>query len=34
MFGLNYLKTSPTDFVIQYKNGQIVRSGRGLTFFY
>lgn len=28
------MKAGPTDFVIQYKQGQIVREGTGLSFFY
>lgn len=34
MFGLKYTKVPPTTFVIQYKGGQAVRSGAGLSFFY
>jgi regulator of protease activity HflC (stomatin/prohibitin superfamily) len=34
MFGIRYLKASATTFVLHYKNGQVVRRGRGLSFFY
>ena len=34
MFGINYLKVPPTTHVMQYKGGQVVRSGAGLSFFY
>ena len=34
MFGIKYLKAPATTFVLQYKNGQIVRRGKGLSFFY
>ncbi len=34
MFGVRFLKAPPTTYVIQYKNGQVVREGSGLSFFY
>lgn len=34
MFGLRYAKASPSTYVIQYRNGQPVREGTGLAFFY
>jgi hypothetical protein len=34
MFGIHYLKTGPTQYVIHYHNGRIRRSGPGLSFFY
>ncbi|MEQ9266393.1 MAG: SPFH domain-containing protein [Balneolaceae bacterium] len=34
MFGLNYLKFDPMNFVIHYRNGKIIREGKGLSFFY
>ena len=34
MFGIHYLKTGPTQYVIHYHNGRIHRSGPGLSFFY
>lgn len=34
MFGFNYFKASPSHYVLQFRNGQIVREGAGLSFFY
>lgn len=34
MFGIKYLKVPPTTHVIQYRRGQIVRQGAGLSFLY
>ena len=34
MFGIQYLKTGPTEYVIHYSNGQVRRAGTGLAFFY
>jgi hypothetical protein len=34
MFGIRYLKANPTQFVIQYQNGRLRRTGAGLAFFY
>jgi hypothetical protein len=34
MFGIRYLKVSPTTHVIQYKKGRPVREGAGLSFYY
>ncbi|MGH8429186.1 MAG: SPFH domain-containing protein [Solimonas sp.] len=34
MFGFKYVKANPTTYVIQYRNGQPVREGAGLSFFY
>lgn len=34
MFGISYLKVPATTHVIQLKNGKVVRSGAGLSFFY
>ncbi len=34
MFGIRYLKTEPTTFVLQYSNGRLRREGVGLSFFY
>lgn len=34
MFGISYSKFDSMTYVIQYKNGRIVREGRGLSFFY
>lgn len=33
MFGIRFIKVEPTDFVLQYKHGKIVREGAGLSFF-
>lgn len=34
MFGFRYAKASPTTYLIQYRNGQPIREGAGLAFFY
>lgn len=34
MFGLKFIKIQPTNYVIQYRKGEIVREGAGLSFFY
>jgi hypothetical protein len=34
MLGVKYTKVPPTTFVMQYKGGEVVRSGAGLSFFY
>jgi hypothetical protein len=34
MFGICYVKTSPSTYVLQYRNGKPVREGAGLAFFY
>jgi regulator of protease activity HflC (stomatin/prohibitin superfamily) len=34
MFGLRYLIAPATTFVLQYKNGKVVRRGNGLSFLY
>jgi regulator of protease activity HflC (stomatin/prohibitin superfamily) len=34
MFGIQYLKTGPTQYVIHFQNGRKTRSGPGLAFFY
>jgi hypothetical protein len=34
MLGLNYIKFHPTDFVLQYRGGTLVREGAGLAFYY
>ncbi|MCB1094024.1 MAG: SPFH domain-containing protein [Verrucomicrobiae bacterium] len=34
MFGVRYIKFDPTQYVIQYKAGKVVREGAGLSFFY
>jgi regulator of protease activity HflC (stomatin/prohibitin superfamily) len=34
MFGIAYLKTAPTTYVLHYKAGKVKRAGRGLSFLY
>ena len=34
MFGIHFKKVEPTDFVLCYKRGKVVREGAGLSFFY
>lgn len=34
MFGINFIKVQPTTYLLQYRRGQIVREGPGLSFFY
>jgi len=34
MFGIRYAKASPSTYLMQYRNGQPVREGTGLAFFY
>lgn len=34
MFGIRFIKAPPTTWLIQYRNGAIVREGAGLSFFY
>lgn len=34
MFGVKFIKTPPTTYVLQYKAGSVVREGVGLAFFY
>lgn len=34
MFGINYIKFDPMNYVIHYRNGKIVKEGKGLSFFY
>src|SRR5687768_15111010 len=34
MFGARFIKTSPTEYLLHYKNGRVVREGTGLSFFY
>lgn len=34
MFGLRFIKFQPTEYVLKYKNGKVVREGTGLSFFY
>ena len=34
MFGFRYVKSSPSQYLLQYRNGKIVREGTGLSFWY
>ena len=34
MFGIRFIKVEPTDFILQFKSGKVVREGIGLSFFY
>ena len=34
MFGIRFIKVGPTDFVMQFKGGQVVAEGAGLSFLY
>jgi len=34
MFGLKYIKFDSMTYIIHYKNGNVVKEGRGLSFFY
>jgi len=34
MFGIGFVKVQPTTYLIQYRRGQVVREGAGLSFFY
>ena len=34
MFGIKYLKTPPTTYIMQYRGGKVVREGAGLSFYY
>ena len=34
MFGISYIKFDSMTYVIHFKNGQVAKEGRGLSFFY
>lgn len=34
MFGIRYVKSSPSHYLMQVRNGRVVREGTGLAFFY
>jgi hypothetical protein len=34
MFGLRFVKVQPTTFLLQYRNGRVVREGAGMSFIY
>lgn len=33
MFGFKFIKVQPTEYILHYKNGKLVREGAGLSFF-
>src|SRR6266700_5768527 len=34
MFGIKFIQVQPTTYLLQYRRGQVVREGLGLSFFY
>ncbi|MBF0529426.1 MAG: SPFH domain-containing protein [Deltaproteobacteria bacterium] len=34
MFGIRFIKVAPTDYILQYRKGKLLREGTGLAFFY
>lgn len=34
MFGFRFVKFQPSEYVLQYKNGRIIREGAGISFYY
>ncbi|MFA9398486.1 MAG: SPFH domain-containing protein, partial [Clostridiaceae bacterium] len=34
MFGFRFIKFQPSEYVLKYRNGKIVREGEGLSFYY
>jgi hypothetical protein len=34
MFGIRFIKIGPTDYVIQFKRGEVVADGAVVAFFY
>lgn len=34
MFGIRFIKVQPTTYLLQYRGGQVIREGLGLSFFY
>jgi regulator of protease activity HflC (stomatin/prohibitin superfamily) len=34
MFGIRFIKVQPTDYVLQYRKGKLIREGAGLAFFF
>jgi hypothetical protein len=34
MFGITYRKANPTDYVLHFSQGRLMREGAGLSFFY
>jgi len=34
MFGINFIKFQPGEYVLKYKNGKVVKEGAGISFYY
>src|SRR5437660_360402 len=34
MLGIQFIKTQPTTYLLQFKGGKVIREGAGLAFFY
>ena len=34
MFGFRFIKFQPSDYVLKYRNGKIVKEGAGISFYY
>ena len=34
MFGIQYIKATPTQYILHYRGGKLRRAGAGLAFFY
>ena len=34
MLGINYAKFEPMNYILYYRNGKVIREGKGLSFFY
>ena len=34
MFGIRFIKVQPTNYLLQYKHGKVMREGSGLSFLY
>lgn len=34
MFGFKFIKVQPTEYILHYKNGRLVKEGTGLSFYY
>src|SRR6185436_3471253 len=34
MFGIRFIKVEPTQYILQYRRGDVVKEGLGLSFFY
>lgn len=34
MFGFKFIKVQPTEYILHYKNGRLVKEGSGLSFYY